>query len=96
MSMTDEEKLVLAKDLLERFVLDESGFAQSEATAYLEGHEGFEVEWVLNREGDILLLLLWKYSPDPLHAMEEEFIIEFAGHDANIVSVFNLAKSVQL
>jgi len=93
--MTDSERMRLATYLLDNYISKPDGMNQDAATGYLY-HLGFEVEWMINSDGDILLCLLWSYGPDPEHKLLDEFIIEFAGHDASIVSLFCLTESTQL
>lgn len=56
---------------------------QDLATSWLQAHGFDRVEWA-QADDDILLCLLWYREGEKL----KEFIIEFAGHDSLIVTIF--------
>jgi len=93
------DRLALGKHLVENYIgKDSLAFPPGQAPYMDQATEwlrliGFEhIEWMINGNGDILLCLLWYMSPDGM----KEFILEFSGYDAQIVSVFDLEASVQL
>ena len=95
-----QDRLNLGKHLVENYIgKDALAFPPGEAPYQARATEwleliGFErVEWMINDNGDILLLLLWYTDLD---GKVKEFILEFSGYDAQIVSVFELSTSVQL
>lgn len=109
--LREDEKLEIGTLLFERFLgpqafltqlgdgtVDEVFDPRSKATEWLT-ELGFErAEWLVNEDGDILLVLLWRYVEDPFGGkhLTDEFILEFAGHDAAIITVFNKGKDVSL
>lgn len=90
-SMTDDERLELGKQLLDFFVPDDPEGAQGQSAAYAWLEEkGFDrIEFVQGEMDDILLCRLWKFDGTTL---TDEFIIEFAGHDSVVVSIFNQVR----
>lgn len=95
--LSDDARMELAKQILEWGMPDTNvtlAFDQDAVTEMLE-FKDYEVEW-LQHEDAILLCLLWKYGPDPEHKLLDEFIIEYAGHDASIISLFCMTRSTQV
>ena len=69
---------------------------QSLASTFICEDLGYDrVEWFMNESDDILLCMLWWAKPGGSGELEEG-IIEFAGHDAQILSTFVLVESVEL
>jgi len=94
------DRLALGKHLVDNYIgKDALAFPpgeapyQARATEWLELIGFDRVEWMINENGDILLCLLW--YRDPWGKMKE-FILEFAGYDAQIISVFGLDDQVEL
>lgn len=91
--LTDDQKIELGRSLLDFFYPEgtvEEPRGQTAATEWL-GNIGFDmVEWAQPND-QILLCLLWRFTQDQMH-LTDEFILEFSGHDALIITVFNRGK----
>lgn len=91
--LTDEQRLDLGKKVLEFYIEDSLNFPmdyhpQTAATSWLENIGFDRVEWVQYGD-DLLLLLLWRFGHG--NRAVDEFILEFTGHDAAIITLFNMA-----
>jgi len=97
--ISDAMRLELGVIIAERFMFPDeqpdplnpsSGFRQEECTEWL--HDlGFErVEWAQPTD-HILYLSLWR-STSRGRTMLDEFILEFAGQDSLVISLFNFIK----
>lgn len=98
--LTEDQKIQVGRDLFEFFISKALDFPldyppTAGAINWLR-RIGFDrVEWV-EADFDILLCLLWRYDPgdgaERVPNMTDEFIIEFAGTDAAVITVFNKGK----
>lgn len=93
--LSDDIRLEVGKLVFDRFIDEATGPKISEASIWLT-ELGFEEDFLWNSEGDVLILCLWRFGPDPEHKVLDEFIIEFTGHDAANIALFNLVKEVSL
>jgi len=90
----DDARLEIGKLVFDRFLSGspENG-DREDATAWLRAIGFGGVEWVQGDQDDVLLLLLWRFGSA---LILDEFIIEFSGHDAANIALFNLVKEVSL
>jgi len=66
---------------------------QEEATNSLTAM-GFEVNWLTNIDGDILILELERWPRYTTHKVEalDQFILEFTGHDDVDIALYDMIK----
>ena len=90
----DDIRFGVGEEIVKRFFND--AWLPTEAGQWLVDL-GFEYEFLLNVDGDRLLLLLWRYGNDESeHGTLDEFILEFSGHDAQYLTLFNISREKQV
>lgn len=92
--LSDDIRLEVGKLVFDRFF--DQYPRKMEATSWLRIIGFDSVEWVTNDEGDVMFLCLWRFSRTIPQLAIDEFILEFSGHDAANISLFNLVKEVSL
>jgi len=91
MAISDLEKMALAMEIAEHFILREEGEdGMARANEHLEGM-GFNPEWIVNDDGDRLILILERFgSWKGDYKIMDNFIVKFSGHDAALIQVYGL------
>lgn len=96
--LTDDQKIQVGRDILEFFINQSLNYPMDydpkvAAGFWLESIGFDRVEWT-QVDDDILLCLLWRMGREygEVPHVDDEFILEFAGHDAAVITVFNKGK----
>jgi hypothetical protein len=92
----NEERLNVGKWVLREYILAEnSGGANWEGAAKALEEEGFESQIIRDPDiDDEMWIFLNRFDQDG--KLIDEFMLEFSGWDASIVSLFNMVKSEEV